>query len=105
MKLILRNYLENIIIPKGSLSRKKNPHQKSPYHDIELELSNEFVHWREKGIKASDSRICIAALRIFDAKKLADPQKWGTETFKVSHGWMRRFMSRKNIKFCKRKWT
>ena len=42
-------------------------------------------------------------MKIFNAEKLAYPDRWESIEFKASFGWMRRFIRRKKIKFRKRK--
>mmetsp|Transcript_15361 Transcript_15361/g.28931 ORF Transcript_15361/g.28931 Transcript_15361/m.28931 type:complete len:660 (+) Transcript_15361:59-2038(+) len=77
--------------------------QKSPFHDIESELYGRFVDKRKKSQKVSSQWLRITAKQIFGEKQHADPDKWGDKSFKASYGWMRRFMTRKKIKFRKRK--
>ena len=43
-------------------------------------------------------------MKIFNAEKLAHPDRWELIEFKASFGWMRRFIQRKKIKFRKRKY-
>ena len=87
---------------KGS-SRTKCKVTLSPFHRIETELYRQFVEHRKNGKKVSASWIRINAMKIFNAEKLAHPDRWESIEFKASFGWMRRFIRRKKIKFRKRK--
>lgn len=86
-----------------SLAKQSQAALKSLQHEIEIELCSEFVIHRKKGRKASSSWICMNAIKTCKGKKLQNPRKWESTNFKVSFGWMRRFIARNKIKFRKRK--
>ena len=86
----------------GGRSRKKGL-SNSPFQEIEVDLYRKFVEHRKKGRKVSSSWIRINAMKIYNEKKAANPDKWESKPFKASFGWMRRFIKRKAIKFRKRK--
>ena len=86
----------------GGRSRKKGL-SNSPFQEIEVDLYKTFVEHRKKGRKLTSSWIRINAMKIYNEKKAANPDKWESKPFKASFGWMRRFIKRKAITFCKRK--
>jgi len=83
--------------------RRKKKNTASPFQEIETELYTRFREKRRKAHKVSRNWIRINELQIYNAKKLAEPEKWEGIPFKGSYGWTRRFMQRKKIKFKKRK--
>ena len=82
-----------------SLAKQSQAALKSLQHEIEIELCSEFVIHRKKGRKASSSWICMNAIKTCKGKKLQNPRKWESTNFKVSFGWMRRFIARNKIQF------
>ena len=57
---------------------------------------------RKESRKVSANWILIQGKKIFERMKTAHPDRWGDKSFRGTYGWMRRFISRKNIKFRKR---
>ena len=84
-------------------SKQKFVNRKSPFQELESKLYNEFRGMRSKSKKVSSRFIRINALKIYDELREKHPETWGKKQFHASYGWMRRFMSRKKIKYRKRK--
>ena len=58
---------------------------------------------RSKDRKVSSTWITVSEKKIFVELQEKDPDEWETKEFKASHGWLVRFMVRKQVKFKKRK--
>jgi hypothetical protein len=84
-------------------SKKKSRSLSSPFQEIETELYAKILDFRKKARRISSNWIRIEGRKIFQAKQIDDPGKWGGKSFKASYGWMRRFMARKKMKHRKRK--
>jgi hypothetical protein len=78
-------------------------HRKSPFHEMETELYADFTKMRKESRKVSANWIRIQGKKIFERMKTAHPDRWGDKSFRGTYGWMRRFISRKNTQFRKRK--
>jgi DDE superfamily endonuclease./Tc5 transposase DNA-binding domain. len=81
------------------MQKAKTHNFRSPFHEIEVELYRIMVDHRSKGRRVSTQFLQTHARRIYDLFLNSDNSRWSKTSFKASYGWLRRFMTRKNIKF------
>ena len=87
----------------SNIKKRHKKNTASPFHEKYIELYSQFLDKTEKIHKVSLKWMCINAIKIFNAKKLENQYKWGTNSFKACLDCMMIFIKRKNIKFRKRK--